>query len=97
MISSQYASKTIRTTDGRTITGLVVPGAAGETVIMQSNGERVTLTAGDIDETKPSKVSSMPAGLLDPLTLEEIADLFAYLQGSKAAALTRRPGSLEPK
>jgi hypothetical protein len=34
----------------------------------------------------------MPDGLLDPLTLEEVADLFAYLQKSnKAASLTRRP------
>jgi putative heme-binding domain-containing protein len=91
-ISSQYASKTIRTTDGRTITGLVLPGGLGETIVVQQNGERVTLAAGEIEETKPSKVSSMPAGLLEPLTLEEIADLFAFLQGTKAAALTRLPG-----
>jgi putative heme-binding domain-containing protein len=96
-ISSQYASKAIRTTDGRTITGLVIPGAAGETVVIQTNGEKVTLTAGDIEETLPSKTSSMPSGLLDPLTLEEIADLFAYLQGTKPPALTRRPVGLEPK
>ena len=46
----------------------------------------------DIEATKPSKLSSMPAGLLDPLTLEEIADLFAYLQRTKEpTTLTRRP------
>jgi putative heme-binding domain-containing protein len=94
VISSQYASKTIRTTDGRTITGLVVPGAAGETVIMQSSGEKVTLAESDIDETKPSKVSAMPSGLLDPLTQEEIADLMAYLQRSKTPpAIARKPGA----
>lgn len=97
MISSQYASKAIRTTDGRTVSGLVIPGAAGETVVMQSNGERVTLTEGDIEEIQPSKVSSMPAGLLDPLSLEEIADLFAYLQGDKPPALSRRSLGVEPK
>ncbi|HEX5106632.1 MAG TPA: c-type cytochrome, partial [Pirellulaceae bacterium] len=98
MISSQYASKTIRTTDGRTIAGLVIPGAAGETVVVQPNGEKAVLAQGEIEEIKPSKTSSMPAGLLDPLTLEEIADLFTYLQGpARPGALSRRPVITEPK
>jgi putative heme-binding domain-containing protein len=98
VISSQYASKTVRTTDGRTITGLVVPGAAGETVIMQASGEKVVLAQGDIEDSKPSKQSAMPGGLLDTLTMEEIADLFAYLQRSKApATLSRRPAGTATK
>lgn len=92
VISSQYASKTVRTTDGRTITGLVVPGAAGETIIVEPSGDKVTLAEGEIETTKPSKQSSMPGGLLDTLTLEEIADLFAYMQRSQeGGTLTRRP------
>jgi putative heme-binding domain-containing protein len=92
VISSQYVSKTIKTTDGRTITGLVGAGAAGETVIMLPTAERMTLKSNQIEATKPSKLSAMPEGLLDPLSLEEIADLFAYLQKtSKTPSLTRRP------
>ena len=92
VISSQYAGKTVRTTDGRTLTGLVVPGAAGETIVVEPTGDKVTLSEGDIQATKPSKQSPMPAGLLDALSLEEIADLFAYLQRTKEpTALTRRP------
>ncbi|HEY2895159.1 MAG TPA: hypothetical protein VGJ16_13125, partial [Pirellulales bacterium] len=92
IISSQYASKTIRTTEGRQIMGLVLPGRAGETVVVPATGDRITLKASQIEATKPSKVSSMPEGLLDPLSLEEIADLFAYLQKSnKTTSLTRRP------
>jgi putative heme-binding domain-containing protein len=94
VISSQYASRTVLTTDGRQITGLVVPGANGETVILQASGEKLTLTSGDIDVTKPSKVSIMPAGLLDPLSQEEVADLFALLQGTvKTEAIARRPAA----
>jgi hypothetical protein len=71
---------------------LVVPGAAGETIIVEPSGDKVTLSEGEIETTKPSKQSSMPASLLDTLTLEEIADLFAYLQRSKeGGTLTRRP------
>ena len=97
VISSQYTAKTIQTTDGRQITGLLVPGAGGETIVVQANGEKVTLTAGQIDLIKLSKLSAMPDGLLDPLTIEEVADLMAYLQGATAGSLTRRPVGAEPK
>src|SRR5205085_11282455 len=82
IISSQYASKTVRTTDGRQLTGLVVPGAAGETIVMLPTGDRVTLSPKQVEATKASKLSAMQEGLLDPLSLEEVADLFAYLQRS---------------
>ena len=91
VISSQYASKTILTTDGRQVTGLVVPGPGGETIIMQPSGERIVLAAGDIEMAKPSKLSAMPSGLLDPLSLDEIADLIGYLQAPPDTGLTRRP------
>lgn len=91
VISSQYSAKLVLTTDGRQLTGLVLPGAAGETIVVPTTGEKVALQPGQIDTVKPSKLSPMPDGLLDPLTVEEIADLFAYLQGPAAATLTRRP------
>jgi putative heme-binding domain-containing protein len=98
IISSQYASKTIRTADGRTLSGIVAAGAAGETVVLQATGEKATVKTADIEETKPSNVSSMPAGLLDTLTLEEIGDLFSYLQGTpKPVSLTRKPGAAGAK
>lgn len=100
VISSQYASKTILTADGRQVSGLVLPGAAGETIVVQPSGEKLTLLAGEIELIKPSKISAMPSGLLDPLSLEEIADLFAYLEGTRktaAGTLTRRPVEAETK
>lgn len=98
IISSQYASKTVRLTDGRTLSGIVAAGAEGETVVLQSTGEKTTIQTADIEETKPSNVSSMPAGLLDTLTHEEIGDLFAYLQGTpQPVNLTRKPGAAGTK
>lgn len=92
IISSQYASKTVLTVDGRQITGLVIPGASGEMTVVLPSSERITLPQRQVQMTKPSKLSGMPDGLLDPLTLEEVADLFAYLQmRTKAPSLTRRP------
>lgn len=97
VISSQYASKTVRTTDGRQITGLVTPGSGAEVVVMQANGEKITLSKKDIEDQKPSKLSSMPVGLLDQLSLEEIADLFALLERREAPALTRKPAGKATK
>jgi putative heme-binding domain-containing protein len=97
VISSQYASKTILTTDGRTLNGIVAPGAAGETVVLQANGEKVTLAAEEIEATKPSKESAMPAGLLNTLTLEEIADLFVYLESGGKTSLSQLPDTTDTK
>lgn len=79
VISDQYASKTVITTSGRAYTGIVGAGAAGEKVIQQLNGERVTVAEDKIEEVVSSRKSAMPDGLLNELTLEEISDLFAYL------------------
>ncbi|HVX10636.1 MAG TPA: c-type cytochrome [Pirellulales bacterium] len=79
IISDQYVSKTVVTTGGKTYTGLVAPSGEEAVVILQSSGEKVTIPNDEISETSPSKVSAMPEGLLNTLTLAEISDLFAYL------------------
>ena len=45
-----------------------------------------------IEERKTSEVSSMPAGLLDTFTVEEILDLTAYIR-----SVAPEPGSPAPK
>ncbi|HEX3655864.1 MAG TPA: HEAT repeat domain-containing protein [Pirellulales bacterium] len=82
VISDQYASKTVTTTNGLSYTGIVTPLAGNKVLILQANGEKVTVPKSRIDEVLPSKKSAMPEGLLNSLTLEEIADLFAYLTGA---------------
>ncbi|MFO0869017.1 MAG: HEAT repeat domain-containing protein [Pirellulales bacterium] len=90
VISDQYAAKTIVTASGRKYTGLVAPGAAGEKIVLQSNGQKVTVKEEEIEEVLPSKVSAMPAGLLNDLSQQEIADLFAYLLHPPQDALAKR-------
>jgi putative heme-binding domain-containing protein len=79
VISDQYASKTVITTDGKSYTGIVAAGAAGETIILQPDGRKVAVLEDQIDEVVASKVSAMPEGLLNELSPEEVSDLFAYL------------------
>jgi len=94
VISDQYASKTITTVHGLTYTGMVAK--QGETVIvLQSNGQKATVRERDVDEMVASKKSAMPEGLLNPLTLEEIADLVALLASRQSVTATaQKPGKL---
>ena len=97
IISSQYQAKIIQTTDGRQFTGLVTKGAAGETVVLLPTGEKLTLGDEQIETTQPSKTSSMPAGLLEPLSLDEIADLMAFLEGQDPPRISIKPDATESK
>lgn len=90
IISDQFASKTVITKGGLKYTGIVAAGGTGETIVLQETGKKVFLDAGEIEETVPSKTSAMPTGLLNPLTQQEIADLFAYL-GTATKEVASKP------
>ena len=91
VISDQYASKTIITTKGKAVTGMVAPGPEGITVVLTKEGERQEIAEEDIEEIVPSKVSSMPSGLLNGLTEEEIANLFSFLLSRERVNLAEKP------
>ncbi len=98
VISDQYASKTVITTDGRNINGLVTTQPDGSTIVLQTNGQKVTIPAGDIESMTPCKISAMPEGLLNTMTLEDIANLFAFLSTPPQTDLTsRRPDAVSAK
>ena len=91
VISDQYRAKTVITNEGKQYTGIVARGAPGEVVVLQQDGRKVVLKKEQIEETVASKQSAMPSGLLEDLTLEEVADLFAYLNKRSATATAQRP------
>ncbi|MGD9723204.1 MAG: HEAT repeat domain-containing protein [Pirellulales bacterium] len=78
VISDQFAAKTVLTKDGKTYTGMVGPTSDG-VVVLQANTEKANVAKDEIEEIVPSRQSAMPDGLFNTLSLEEIADLFAYL------------------
>ncbi len=81
VISDQYRGTVVVTVDGQTITGLAAP--QGDSVtILQTDGTKVTLKKSEIESQIASTVSPMPEKLIDELTLQEIADLFAYLDST---------------
>ena len=78
-ISDQYATKTVATASGRTFNGVIREKKDGSVIVLDPEGNEIFVAAEDIDEIVPNKKSTMPAGLLNELSLEEIANLFAFL------------------
>ncbi|MEX2187073.1 MAG: c-type cytochrome [Pirellulales bacterium] len=96
-VSDQYASKSVRTTDGKTFTGLVVLDDQGNATVRLPTLETMVVPGDEIDEMAASTLSSMPEGLLDPLSREQIADLFAYLAKPPVTNVARQPGQKSQK
>jgi putative heme-binding domain-containing protein len=78
VISDQYATKKVLTTDGEVFTGIVVKTPKGLAVRVNENKEFV-IAEDQIQEVQSSRTSVMPAGLLDSLSPTEIRDLMVYL------------------
>ena len=76
-VPPRYRPTRFATTDGKTHDGVVIYEAV-DGVILQTGPDTTVRVAGDrIESRRPLTTSLMPAGLLDPLTDREIADLFA--------------------
>jgi putative heme-binding domain-containing protein len=90
VVSDQYASQIV-TSGGKTYTGIVAKNPNGSMTVLQSDGRKVELNSADVDDVQPSKVSAMPEGLANRLSLEQIGDLFAYLMRAPEPSVAGRP------
>ncbi len=82
VLSEQYMNTAIETVAGQVVIGRIVE-ETPEKVVLRKNPlepETVTIKKSEIESRSLSKVSPMPAGLLNTLTKEEILDLLAYLE-----------------
>jgi putative heme-binding domain-containing protein len=84
VISDQYRSTQFVTRRGQTILGLAAAPVDGVITVLQSDGSKVSLKVGDIDQQFTSLISVMPEKLLDVLEKQEIADLFAFMESEPA-------------
>ncbi|MEO1980329.1 MAG: DUF6797 domain-containing protein, partial [Fuerstiella sp.] len=81
-IRKGYEAIAVVTVDGRTQTGLLVSRNDDGVVLRDParNGDRITITANEIDEILASKLSIMPAGIVNQLGgRQQFLDLVRYL------------------
>ncbi len=93
VISDQYGTRSIQTKDGKNYTGMVAPSGDGALTVLQENGEKVVIEEANVEQSTRTKVSAMPEGLLNTLSLEDIADLFAYLNSPPRQDVVKRPAA----
>ena len=81
-IRKGYESVTVVTSDGRTQTGLLVSHQDGGVVLRDPtrSGEQVTINSDDIEEVANSKLSIMPAAIVNQLgSQQQFLDLLRYV------------------
>jgi putative heme-binding domain-containing protein len=89
VISDQYKSVLITTKNGRVINGMKAPDEGDDLVLLLSDASTFKLPKAEVDEIAESKQSIMPDGLLNQLSLQEIAGLFACLESGRETAAAR--------
>ncbi|HWG46730.1 MAG TPA: PVC-type heme-binding CxxCH protein [Gemmataceae bacterium] len=78
-----YEPVQVTTKSGKVHNGLIRKDAPDEVLLATGVNQEVRIARDDIEEVQPSKVSVMPAGLDQQLTVRELADLVAFLKACK--------------
>jgi putative heme-binding domain-containing protein len=82
-IDPKYAGWLVETKSGQVITGLLVKRDDAEIVIKDMQNKEHRLAADDVEAIFPQRKSLMPDLLLRDFTIEQVADLLAYLASLK--------------
>jgi putative heme-binding domain-containing protein len=85
-ISPRYRTTVVATENGKIYQGLVIYEAVDSLILQTGPAVTVRIPVDQIASRRISPISLMPAGLLDKLTDQEIADLYAYLKKSLGEA-----------
>jgi putative heme-binding domain-containing protein len=78
-LNEEYPSVIVALKDGRTLNGVLSSGAEGMMSVVSNTAVREEFPRTEIEKIVNQKISNMPEGTLEPLTLDEIKALFAYL------------------
>lgn len=78
-----YEPMRVTTADGRALNGILKKDAPDEIVLVAAADKEERIARADIETISPSTVSVMPAGLDQQLSLQELADVVAFLKACK--------------
>ena len=83
-VESKFVVYTAITTDGRTLTGMLVDEAGDSITLLANEGKRVTLARSEIEEFASGNKSLMPEGLEKDVTAQDLADCIALVANLRA-------------
>jgi putative membrane-bound dehydrogenase-like protein len=79
-IDNNYVNYVITLKNGRTVTGLIASETAAGLTLKRAENQTETVLRADIDEIQSTGQSLMPEGLEKGITLQDMADLLAFLK-----------------
>ena len=79
LVPPEYKTTYLTLKDDTELTGFILRRTAEELLFRDESATERRLKPTEIKETRASTLSTMPEGLLAPLTAQEAADLLAYL------------------
>ncbi|QDT53205.1 Soluble aldose sugar dehydrogenase YliI precursor [Caulifigura coniformis] len=80
VVDPKFAMYAVQTVDGRVLSGVLAERNANALTLRDAKGDVHEFAVKEVEELKPQRASIMPEGLLKDLTLQEAADLVAYLE-----------------
>ena len=78
-LNEEYPTVTVALKDGRTFSGVMSASSAETLSVISSTAARQEFPRTDVEQIVNQKISNMPEGTLEPLTLNEIKALFSFL------------------
>jgi putative membrane-bound dehydrogenase-like protein len=79
-VDPQFSEYVLVTTDGRILNGLLAAENSESVTLRQPEGREVTVPRSEIDELKATSKSLMPEGIERDVTVEQMADILAFLK-----------------
>ena len=90
VIAQGYETIVLTTDRGITLTGVFKGETADAVSLADKDGKLIVVPKKEIDERKFSPVSTMPNGLNDGMTLQDFADVIAFLEARRRRRRRRR-------
>ena len=78
-VKPQFLSYVVLTEDGLTVTGMIASENANSITFRRPDGKTVVVPRAEIEELRGTGLSFMPEGLEKQVTVQQMADLLAYL------------------
>jgi putative membrane-bound dehydrogenase-like protein len=82
-IAPGFQTLTLTLKNGKVLSGIKVAEAEGTLTLADSQGQKLVLAREDIEESTPSRQSTMPEGLEKRFSESEFVDLIEFLAGQK--------------
>ncbi len=79
-IQPNYMQYVVETKNGQLYSGLIISSNASSVTLRIPNSPDVSILRKDIAELRNTKVSLMPEGLVDKLSMQEVADLLEFVK-----------------